>query len=220
MAGNDPELARLKSELDSIQREIDQAKRRLDEINNSRNFIKSQIDSQNYKIADLKRTIDEEYQAVGLCRRAGNRYDADNHRYRAESFRDSLSREYDIKNDLYNQLNYYKSDYETALFNLRSAKERKQRVMEAFQSRLQFLKSQNEMEKAKWKVKYCRICGKEIRYHVDWSHIPDLCKECKDREKNKWKDVPCRICGRPVRYSIEWAHPPTICKDCKNKSHR
>ena len=146
MAGNDPERARLKSELDSNQREIDQAKRRLDEINNSRNFIKSQIDSQNYKIADLKRTIDEEYQAVGLCRRAGNRYDADNHRYRAESFLDSLSREYDIKNDLYNQLNYYKSDYETALFNLRSAKERKQRVMESFQSRLQFLKSQNEME--------------------------------------------------------------------------
>lgn len=31
-------------------------------------------------------------------------------------------------------------------------------------------------------MKPCEACGKDIRYHEDWQHIPSLCKECKKNE--------------------------------------
>ena len=97
------------------------AKSRLESVNSRRSGIKSQIESCNYRIADLKHSVDLEYDAVRTCKAARDRIGADNHRYRAESFKDALRREYDIKNGYYTDLNSYKSEYESALNDLRNA---------------------------------------------------------------------------------------------------
>ena len=179
MSGNDRELERLKSEMDTAQRAIDTAKSRMDSIGARREGIRREIESVNYRIADLKRHIDEEYRAVKVCYEARDKLHAENHKYNAQSYRDALQREYEIKKSLYEKLDMLKPEFESALASLRSAKGRKQRAIEAFKARLQILKQQNEMERAKWKEKPCRICGAVIRYHVDWAHIPSVCKACK-----------------------------------------
>ena len=217
MSGNDAELERWRNEMDAAQKEIDQAKFRLDGISERRNSIKSQIESANIRIADIKHSIDEEYQGARYCRSVRDFYGADNHKYRAESFIAGLQREKEIKNSYYLQLEGIKPEYEAALYSLRSAKERKQMAREAFQNRLQYLKYMNEQEKAKWREKNCQKCGMTIRYRIDWQHIPNLCPKCKEEEKAKWHIKPCKLCGRDIRYNTDWEHIPNICKECKEK---
>ncbi len=217
MAGKDSELERLRYEMDAAQREIDNIKSRLDPLSYRRDSIKSQIDSSNYRIADLKHSVDNEYQAVRICQQAHNKLDADNHRYRANSFKEALQREYDIKKGYYDQLNNIKYDFDSAVSALRDAKARKQRARDAFNARLAIVKAENERRKAEWKETHCRVCGKAIRYHVDWKRVPDLCPECKEKEKAKWRETNCKKCGKPIRYNIEWTHIPTICSTCKGK---
>ena len=216
----DYELDRLHNEIKSAQRAVDSAKSRLESVNSRRSGIKSQIESCNYRIADLKHSVDLEYDAVRTCKAARDRIGADNHRYRAESFKDALRREYDIKNGYYTELNSYKSEYESALNDLRNAKAKKQQAIEAFQSRLQIVKAQNEQKRAQWKETFCKKCGKKISYHIDWKRVPDMCKECIAVEKAKWHETPCIKCGRMIRYNEDWAHIPHVCKDCKLSNKR
>lgn len=220
MAQKDYELERLRGEMDIAQRAIDSAKNRLDPIRSQRDSIKSEINSINYRIADLKHSIGCEYDAIRICRQARAIYDADNHKYRAESFKDALQREYEMKNGCYSRLDMLKSDYEAALSALNDAKAKKQSAREAFNARLQIVKEQNETRRAKWKETACRKCGKTIQYHVDWKRVPDMCKECSAKEKAKWHEASCKKCGSPIRYHEEWTHKPTICKDCKAKVPR
>ena len=216
MSGKDYELERLRSEMDSAQKDIDTAKARLDYVNARRNGIKSEIESVKYRICDIKRSIDEEYNMMKICFQNRDKYDAENHRYNAQSYKDSLQREYEIKKSYYHELDFMKDDYEAALSVLQSAKERKQRAREAFRTRLEVVRAQNESERSKWKEKPCKECGAPIRYHVEWSRIPDLCKPCLDRNKAKWHETTCRKCGKTIRYHQDWTHIPSICKDCKS----
>ena len=181
MPKNDPELERLRAEMDAAQRQIDAAKQRLDYIGPRRDAIKREIESINYRIADLKRSIDIEYEAIRACRQAHNKIDADNHRWRAQDFKAALDREYSIKNGYFEQLSALKSEFEPALAELRSAKERKNRARDAFQARLATLKAANEEARAMWHEKPCAKCGRTIRYREDWAHIPNICKDCKSR---------------------------------------
>lgn len=218
MAGKDYELDRLRGEMDAAQREIDNASSRLDAINSRRDGIKSQISSCKYRIADIKHSIDNEYEAKRVCYQAHDHLGVQNHKYRAESFRDALRREHEICNGYYNQLNSFKGEFDSAVAALSSAKERKRKAREAFNARLEVLKANNAMEKAKWKETTCRKCGATIKYHIDWKRIPDLCKPCLEKEKAKWHETPCRKCGKPIRYHEDWAQKPTVCRECKNRS--
>ena len=217
MPKNDPELERLRAEMDAAQRQIDSAKQRLDYIGPRRDAIKREIESVNYRIADLKHSIDIEYEAIRACRQAHNKIDADNHRWSAQDFKAALDREYSIKNGYFEQLSAIRSEFEPALAELRSAQERKRRAREAFQARLAALKAANEASRAKWHEKPCSKCGKTIRYHEDWARVPDMCKECRERERAMWHEKPCAKCGRTIRYREDWAHIPNICKDCKSR---
>ena len=219
MAQKDYEIERLRGEMDSAQRAIDVAKSRLDPIRSQRDSIKSEINSIKFRIADLKHSIDLEYDAIRICRQARNSYDADNHRYRAQSFKDALQREYEMKAGCYARLDMLKSDYESALSALNDAKARKQAAREAFNSRLQIVKDRNAARRAEWKETACKKCGKPIQYHIDWKRVPNLCKECAAKEKAKWHETSCKKCGAPIRYHEEWSHKPTICKECKAKVH-
>lgn len=217
MAGKDPELQRLSSEMDQAQRAIDSAKARLDPIRDKRSSIKSQMDSISYNIADLKRTIGNEYEAMRVCKAARDRIGADNHRYNAESYRSSLSSQYDIKNGLRSQLDYLRSDYDSAMSALNDAKARKQQLRESFNRRLEYLKAESEREKASWRETTCKRCGTTIRYRIDWSRIPDLCKPCREYEKAQWAETTCKSCGKAIRYKRDWSHIPNLCKECKER---
>lgn len=184
MPNKDYELERINAEIEAAKREIADASSRLDSINYKRQAIKSQIDSVTYRINDLKRSKEMEYSAMKLCYERRDKIDAENHKYRMQSFGDSLQRVYAEKNSLYEQLNIYKPEYESALSQLRSAKARKNAAYERKNARLALLKSQNAERNAKWHTKSCARCGREIRYHEDWNHIPNICKDCK--EKKNW----------------------------------
>ncbi len=183
MPNRDHELEKISAEIDAAKREITDASSRLDSINYRRQAIKSQIDSVNYRINDIKRSKEMEYNAMKLCYERKDRIDAENHRYRMQGFGDALQREYAEKNSLYEQLNIIKPEYESALSQLRSAKARKNSAYERLNARLAFLKSQSAERNAKWHTKSCAICGKEIRYHEDWNHIPNICKNCKESRR-------------------------------------
>lgn len=216
----DYELDRLHNEIEAAQRAIDSASSRLDHVNCRRSGIKSQIESCKYRIADIKHSIDLEYGYMRTCRIAKDRIGADNHKYNAESFKNALNREYEIKNGYYTDLNAYKSEYESALNDLRSAKARKRQAIEAFQSRLQIVKAQNAEKKAQWKETNCKKCGKKISYRIEWKRVPDLCKDCLAVEKAKWHETPCVKCGRMIPYKEDWTHIPHVCKACKSLNKR
>lgn len=220
MPGKDYELERLRGEMEYAQRDIDSAKARLEPISMRRNSLKSQLDSINYRITDIKRQIDNEYQMLKACYQARDRISAENHKYNVKSYKDGLQREYEIKKGYYEQLNALKSDYESALAVLRSAKEKKNRARNAFNARLQIVRANNESEHAKWKDKSCKICGATIRYHIDWNRVPELCKSCQEREKAKWHEISCKTCGKTIHYHQEWTHIPSICKECKKNFSR
>ena len=90
-----------------------------------------------------------------------------------------------------------------------------QHAWDSFNERLEFLKSENAKEQAKWKEKPCRICGVPIRYNVEWKHIPNLCKDCFEKDKENWEDRTCAKCGRNFRINKSWEHIPTICPECR-----
>lgn len=70
---------------------------------------------------------------------------------------------------------------------------------------------------AKWKTIPCKKCHTAIKYNVDWSKIPELCKDCIEKEKAKWKLNHCKNCGISIRYNTDWGKAPTLCKACKEK---
>lgn len=76
---------------------------------------------------------------------------------------------------------------------------------------------EREKQAAQWKTTNCKKCHSEIRYHVDWKNVPDLCKSCKESEKAKWKEKRCTNCGATVKYHADWTNPPSLCKDCLAK---
>ena len=90
-----------------------------------------------------------------------------------------------------------------------------QEAWDGFNARLEYLKSENAKEQAKWKEKPCKICGVPIRYNVEWKHIPNLCKECFDKDKANWEDRTCAKCGKTFRINKGWEHIPTICSECR-----
>lgn len=215
MRKNDPELERLRSEKEAAQREIDSIKAQLDRISPQRNAYRDQIQSINATITDLKQRINSERDAIGICKAARDRISADTHRYNQQSYKAALQEQYSIKNSYSSQMSMSRSEFDSALNSLRAAKERKQRVQEAFNARLSQLKADREAEAQKWRETSCKKCGQTIRYRIEWDRIPDLCPSCRQQEREKWRETVCRVCGRPIRYNVEWLHIPSVCKSCK-----
>lgn len=215
MRKNDPELERLRSEKEAAQRESDSIKAQLDRISPQRNAYRDQIQSINATITDLKQRINSERDAIGICKAARDRISADTHRYNLQSYKAALQEQYSIKNSYSSQMSMSRSEFDSALNSLRAAKERKQRVQEAFNARLSQLKAEREAEAQKWRETSCKKCGQTIRYRIEWNRIPDLCPSCRQQEREKWRETVCRVCGRSIRYNVEWLHIPSVCKSCK-----
>lgn len=75
-----------------------------------------------------------------------------------------------------------------------------------------------EKKAAQWKTTSCKNCRAEIKYHVDWNRVPNLCASCKEKGAAKWKEKPCAGgCGTKISYRVDSEHPKNFCDACKAK---
>ena len=215
MSGKDPELSRLGEALSSARSAYAAAKKTTDETKARLNQTGSMIQTFNAKIADLKKGIDSEYNAMRSERAGGDRTAADEHRGNAQSMQEELTETYESKKACFAELDEARAAFNKALDCQKILRDKVQEAWDSFNARLEFLKSENAKEQEKWKEKPCRICGVPIRYNVEWKHIPNLCKDCFEKDKLNWEDRTCAKCGKTFRINKSWEHIPTICGDCR-----
>ena len=190
MSGKDPELSRLGEALSSARTAYASAKKNTDETKSRLNETGSRIQTFNTKIAELKKSIDAEYNAMRSERANGDRNAADEHRSAAQAMQDKLTEIYDLKKACFAELDEARAAFNKALDSQKTLRDAVQHAWDSFNERLEFLKSENAKEQAKWKEKPCRICGVPIRYNVE-------------------------KCGRNFRINKSWEHIPTICPECR-----
>ena len=215
MSGKDPELSRLGEALSSARSAYAAAKKITDETKARLNETGSRIQTFNAKISELKKGIDAEYGAMRTERANGDRDAADEHRSLAQSMQEKLSEIYESKKACFGELDEARAAFNKALDTQKILRDKVQEAWDGFNARLEYLKSENAKEQAKWKEKPCKICGVPIRYNVEWKHLPNLCKDCFDKDKANWEDRVCAKCGKAFRINKGWEHIPTICGDCR-----
>ena len=215
MSCKDPELSRLGEALSSARSAYAAAKKITDETKARLNETGSRIQTFNAKISELKKGIDAEYGAMRTERANGDRDAADEHRSLAQSMQEKLSEIYESKKACFGELDEARAAFNKALDTQKILRDKVQEAWDGFNARLEYLKSENAKEQAKWKEKPCKICGVPIRYNVEWKHIPNLCKDCFDKDKANWEDRVCAKCGKAFRINKGWEHIPTICGDCR-----
>ena len=215
MSGKDSELSRLGEALSSARSAYAAAKKITDETKARLNETGSRIQTFNAKISELKKGIDAEYGAMRTERANGDRDAADEHRSLAQSMQEKLSEIYESKKACFGELDEARAAFNKALDTQKILRDKVQEAWDGFNARLEYLKSENAKEQAKWKEKPCKICGVPIRYNVEWKHIPNLCKDCFDKDKANWEDRVCAKCGKAFRINKGWEHIPTICGDCR-----
>ena len=211
MSGKDPELSRLGEALSSARSAYAAAKKDTDETKARLNETGSMIQTFNAKITELKKGIDAEYNAMRSERANGDRDAADEHRSLAQSMQEKLTEIYESKKACFSELDEARAAFNKALDTQKILRDKVQEAWDGFNARLEYLKSENAKEQAKWKEKPCKICGVPIRYNVEWKHIPNLCKDCFDKDKENWEDRTCAKCGKTFRINKGWEHIPTIC---------
>ncbi len=78
--------------------------------------------------------------------------------------------------------------------------------------------------------KTCKGCGKTFNVDPSWEHIPNYCKECKQRfvkEKEERQRAgearkirrKCKSCGKFFTFPNTLAHYPNYCNNCR-KAHQ
>ncbi len=78
--------------------------------------------------------------------------------------------------------------------------------------------------------KTCRECGKVFTIDPSWEHIPNYCRECKqrfvrEREEKQRAGAPrkirrtCKECGRVFTFPNTLEHYPNYCSNCR-KAHQ
>lgn len=211
----DSRLEALGREVDRLKAEYETAKNRTSALKTEKDRAHADVAWCKSEIAELKRCIEEERRAASVCYEAHNHYDAKNHSLNAQNMKPRLSSLYDSKDRAWATFESYRDAFNAALEEQRRIKVQLDSTRKAFQERLTELKNQNARENSRWHEKSCRICGATIRYHEDWTHIPDLCPQCRERERAKWQEKPCKGCGATIRYSTDWTHVPNYCKKCK-----
>ena len=157
MSGKDPELSRLGEVLSSARSAYAAAKKTTDETKARLNQTGSMIQTFNAKIADLKKGIDSEYNAMRSERAGGDRSAADEHRETAQSMQEKLTETYESKKACFAELDEARAAFNKALDSQKILRDKVQEAWDSFNARLEFLKSENAKEQAKWKEKPCRI---------------------------------------------------------------
>ena len=78
--------------------------------------------------------------------------------------------------------------------------------------------------------KACKNCGRLFSYDPSWEHIPNFCKECKQKFAKEKEDRQrageprkirrkCKECGKFFTFPSTLAHYPNYCSNCR-KQHQ
>ena len=78
--------------------------------------------------------------------------------------------------------------------------------------------------------KKCKSCGKTFTVNPEWEHIPNYCKECRqkfarEKEERQRSGTPrkirrtCKECGRVFTFPNTLEHYPNYCSNCR-KAHQ
>ena len=81
-------------------------------------------------------------------------------------------------------------------------------------------------EKTERIKKQCKSCGKTFSVDPSWEHIPNYCKECRQRfarekEEKQRAGAPrkirrtCRSCGKVFTFPSTLEHYPNYCPNCR-----
>ncbi len=217
MSGKDPELSQLGDELSRARAAYTEAKLVTDGAKEHLNATGDQIQEYNVQIADLKKSVDLEYDQMRALKAEGDREGAEEHRRSAQALQEALSAKYEEKKQCFARLDEARAAFNVALDGQKALRDEMQAAWDKFNQRLEYLKAQNEIERAKWLETTCKECGKKIRYHKDRKKAPVLCRECYEKDKVNWEDRQCARCGADFRININWEHIPSICPDCRKK---
>ena len=74
--------------------------------------------------------------------------------------------------------------------------------------------------------KTCKSCGKTFSYDPSWDHIPNFCKDCKqklvrEKEEKQRAGKPrqikrtCKKCGKFFTFPSTLPHYPNYCNNCR-----
>lgn len=214
----DSRLDCLGAELDRLKVDYGRAKERVGTCAAELDRARADVNYYKREIAQLKSVMASERQMASACYAAGDHYGAKSHSYNIQNMKPRLDSLYDGKQRAYGPVESAKVRFQQAVDEKRRIGAQLNAAREAFNKRLSEVRAEKAREQSKWHEKRCKNCGATIRYHEDWTRIPDTCTPCREREKAKWRDKPCRGCGRTIRYNIEWSHPPNFCKECKGKT--
>lgn len=211
----DSRLDYLGAELDRLKADFGRAKERVSVCAGELDRASADFDYYRREIAQLKSVMASELQMASACYAADDHYSANNHSYNIQNMKPRLDLLYDGKQRVRGPVDAARARFQEAVNEKRRIGAWLSAAREAFNTRLAEARAESARRQAKWHEKRCRLCGSTIRYHEDWTHVPDMCKPCREREKTKWRVKPCRRCGRTIRYSVDWVHPPNFCKGWK-----
>ena len=226
MRQQDPELERLFSRITVLEEEYRRAKGETDSCKLQMNSDWESLHYLQEKYRELKEMANEEFQAAKYCWSMNDRASAKEHSINGKDLND---RKAYLRPDLDRAHDRFTSS--KAAFE--KAKVRQEEVLGCLKiaraeknGRLDVLKAAKVAEDAHWHEKTCKRCGKTIRYRDDWSHVPNYCKECKEkfdeekRQREKLRrEKPCRGCGKTIVYYADWEHIPNYCKECQEKGN-
>ena len=76
--------------------------------------------------------------------------------------------------------------------------------------------------------KTCKSCGKSFSYDPSWDHIPNYCKDCRqkltrEKEEKQRAGAPrkitrkCKACGQFFTFPNTLARYPSYCNNCRKR---
>lgn len=226
MRQQDAELSRLFTRISFLEDEYKSAKAATDICKEQMNSAWESLHNIQEKYRELKEMADEEFRTAEYCWEMNDRASAKVHSINGRDYNDQkiyirseldrLHVCFDSSKSAFDSAKAHQADVLSQLKEARSAKNK----------RLDELKAQKAAEDAHWHEKNCQKCGKTIRYRDDWSHIPNYCKECREKFDNEKKqreqlrrEKSCRGCGKTIIYYADWKHIPNYCEDCRKNGN-
>lgn len=211
----DSTLQNLNSRIDALEKELDRINYDLGIYGRPLGEAKAAYKFAQSKYHEYKELASQEYNAGQICWELGDKSGAKEHSDKGKY----LKAQQHIYGD---EMDRKKADYESYLDAYNNKKAEKTGIIEQLKSlraekklRHEELQKQKEAEAAHWHEKTCKDCGKTFRYRDNWSHIPDRCKECRDKDPLLTKK--CKECGGEIKYRASWDNPPNYCKACKER---
>lgn len=222
MHRQDAELEGLFFQISNLEAEYSRAIAETDYCREQMNNEWNSLHELQERYRELKELADEEFREASYCWEMDDRAGAKEHSENGKDFneqRDYIRLSLDMAHGRYDPM---KAAFDRAKANQAEVLDRLKAARAAKNRRLDELKEENAREAMHWHEKDCKSCGAKIRYRDDWSHIPNYCKECKEkfdaekqRKEQLRREKPCKACGSTIVYYEDWNHIPNYCKECK-----